>query len=84
MVRYLERKNNVLIWKKVTIYYSIRLYYTNLHQYVYEPGHEKTYLMPYANNKGADQSALRAVCSAPLVFAASIVPILAKSKISRL
>ena len=25
--------------------------------YLYEPGHEKTCLMPYANNKGADQPA---------------------------
>ena len=26
-------------------------------KFVYEPGHEKTYLMSYANHKGADQPA---------------------------
>ena len=43
-----------------------------------EPRHEKNCIMPYANNKGADQTAhpdQRLCCS---------LPILAKSKIPRL
>ena len=28
-----------------------------IHMYIHEPGHEKTCLMSYANNKGADQPA---------------------------
>ena len=35
-----------------------------------KPGHAKTCLMPYANNKGADQLRIRAVSSVPLFFAA--------------
>ena len=31
----------------------------------HEPGHEKMCLMPYANNKGADQTAQRLCCSLP-------------------
>ena len=37
-------------------------------QFSYEPGHEKMCLMPYANNKGADQPAhLRSLISAFVV-----------------
>ena len=45
----------------------------------YEPGHEKMCLMPYANNKGADQPAhphslisAFVVWSAPLLYATRI------------
>ena len=41
--------------------------------YMTGPGHVKMCLMPYANNKGADQPGIRAVRSAPLLFAAEIV-----------
>ena len=37
---------------------------------IYEPGHEKMCLMSYANNKNADHLRIRAVWSAPLLFAA--------------
>ena len=52
----------------------------------YEPLHEKTCFMPYVNNKGADQSAhARSLISAFVVHCLdSTIPILAKSKISRL
>ena len=39
----------------------------------HEPCHEKTCLMPYVNNKGADQPAHPRSLSAPLFFAAWIV-----------
>ena len=38
--------------------------------------------MPYANNKGADPPAIRAVWSAPLLYLYSLISIIAKSKIS--
>ena len=52
----------------------------------FEPRHKKTYLMPYANNKDADQPAhLRSLVSTFVVRCLySIIPILAKSKISSL
>ena len=51
-----------------------------------EPDHEKTCLMPCANNKGADQSAHpRSLISAFVVRCLdSLIPILAISKVSRL
>ena len=51
-----------------------------------EPGHEKTFLILYANNKGADQPVhLRSLISTFVVRCLdSTVPVLAKSKISRL
>ena len=51
-----------------------------------EPGHEKACLIPYANNKGADQPAHpRSLISTFAVHCLdSIVPILSKSKISGL
>ena len=50
-----------------------------------EPGHEKMCLMPYENNKGADQPGHpRSLISIFVVRCLGIVPILAKSKISRL
>ena len=54
--------------------------------HIIQPGHEKTCLIPYANNKGADQPAHpRSLISAFVVRCLdSVVPILAKSKISRL
>ena len=53
---------------------------------LYEPRHEKTCLMPYANNKGADQPAhSHSLISTFVVhFLDSIVPVLAKPEISRL
>ena len=33
------------------------------HPKQFEPGHEKMYLMSYANNKGTDQPAQRLCCS---------------------
>ena len=50
----------------------------------YEPRHEKTRFMPYANNKGADQPAhLRSLISTFVVHCLdSIIPILAIAKIS--
>ena len=53
---------------------------------IHEPGHEKTCLMPYANNKGADQPAHpRSLISAFVVRCLdSVVPTLAKPKISSL
>ena len=53
---------------------------------LYEPDHEKTCLMPYANNKGADQPVHpRSLIS---LFVArcldSLLPIFAASKFSRL
>ena len=52
----------------------------------YEPGHEKMCLIPYVNNKGADQPAHpRSLIRTFVVHClGSIVSILAKSKISRL
>ena len=49
----------------------------------FELHHEKTHLMPYADNKGADQSAqiIRALISA---FVVRCLDVFAKSKISRL
>ena len=53
---------------------------------VYEPRHEKTCFMPYANNKGTDQPAHP--CSLISTFVVhcldSLIHILAKSKIPRL
>ena len=51
-----------------------------------EPHHGKTCLMPYANNKGTDQSAYpRSLISAFVIRCLdSIIPILVKAKISRL
>ena len=53
-----------------------------------EPHHDKTCLMSYANNKGADQPAHpgpRSLISVFIVrYLDSIIPILAKFKISRL
>ena len=47
-----------------------------------EPRNEKTCLMPYANNKGAD---LRSLISAFVVHCRdSIIPTVLKSRISRL
>ena len=51
-----------------------------------EPLHEKTCLIPYANNKGADQPAHQRSLVSAFVGRCldSIIPILAKSKSSRL
>ena len=51
----------------------------------FEPGHEKTCLMSYANNKGADQPAqLRSLISAFVVHCLdSIISLDSKAKISR-
>ena len=51
-----------------------------------EPGHEKTYLMSYANNKGADQPAHpRSLISAVVVRCLdSIIPLVSISEISSL
>ena len=53
---------------------------------IYEPGHEKTCVMPYANNKDADQPAHP--CSLISVFIVrcldSIIPLVSMSKISSL
>ena len=48
MVRLVERKNNILLGltvylKKVMFYYSIRLYYTDLYQYIYRNIHHNIY-----------------------------------------
>ena len=53
---------------------------------IIKPRHEKTCLMPYANNKGADQPAHpRSMISTFAVRCLdSIIPILTKSRISRL
>ena len=53
---------------------------------VFEPDHEKTCPMPYANNKGTDQPAhSRSLISAFVVHCLySIISILAISKVSRL
>ena len=50
---------------------TTRKYFQNspLH-FLNGPGHAKMCLMAYAKNKGADQPARCAVCSAPLLFAA--------------
>ena len=59
---------------------------TNLHLFfhtsLFQPHHEKTCFMPYANNKGADQPArMRSLIRAFVVCCLySIIPILAKSK----
>ena len=52
----------------------------------YEPGHEKTCLMSYANNKGADQPAhLRSLISAFVVCCLdSIISLDSIAEISRL
>ena len=54
--------------------------------YNYEPGHEKICFMPYVNNSGTDQPALpHSLISAFFVHCfESMLPILAKSKFSRL
>ena len=51
-----------------------------------EPRHDKNLFYPYVNNKGADQAAHpRSLISTFVVrYLDSIIPILAKSKISRL
>ena len=53
---------------------------------IYGPGHEKTCLMSYANNKGADQTArMRSLISIFVVhYLDSIIPLVSISKISRL
>ena len=53
---------------------------------VYEPGHEKMCLMPYANNKDADQPAhLRSLISAFVVRCLdSTIPLVSIPKISSL
>ena len=58
----------------------------NIFSSIIEPGHEKMCLMPYANNKGADQPAHpRSLISTFVVRCLdSITPLLALSKISRL
>ena len=52
----------------------------------YEPHHEKTCYMPYANNKGADQPAHpRSLISTFVVgYLDSIIPVVAMYEISRL
>ena len=52
----------------------------------YEPGHEKMCLMPYANNKGADQPAHpRSLISAFVVRCLdSVMPLVSVTKISSL
>ena len=48
------------------------------------PGHAKTYLKPYANNKGADQPAHpRSLISTSVVRCLDNICILAISKVSR-
>ena len=66
--------------------FFVRSVYNQSLSYIIEPGHEKTCLMPYANNKGTDQTAHpRSLISAFVVRCPdSVVPTLAKSKISRL
>ena len=51
----------------------------------FEPGHAKTCLMPYANNKGADQPAHpRSLISAFVVRSSdSIISLVSRSEISR-
>ena len=51
----------------------------------FEPHHEKTCLTPYANNKGADQPAhpCSLISTSAVRCPDSIIPILAKAKISR-
>ena len=53
--------------------------------YIYEPGHEKMCLMPYANNKGADQPAhLHSLISAFVVRCQDrMIPLVYISEISR-
>ena len=65
--------------------------YGPLHKFIcvtfwYQPCHEKTCFMPYANNNGADQLVHpRSLISTFNVhFLDSTIPLLAKSKISRL
>ena len=52
----------------------------------FEPRHEKTCFMPYANNKGADQPAYprRLISTFVIHYLDSIIHILIKSKTSRL
>ena len=51
----------------------------------YEPGHANMCLMPYANNKGADQPAHpRSLISAFVVrFLDSLISLVSRSKMSR-
>ena len=55
------------------------------HTYAYEPCHEKNCLMPYANNKGADQPAHpRSLISAFVVRCQDrMIPLVYISEISR-
>ena len=76
---------------------SLCLYYL-IHRYEYicaafqmrrntfEPGHEKMCLMPYANNKGADQPAhpRSLICAFVVRYLDSIIPLVSISKISKL
>ena len=57
----------------------------HLHQWLFGPGHTKMFLMPYANNKGADQPAHpRSLISTFVVRCLdSRICILAISKVSR-
>ena len=70
--------------KKGVIYVESRMT-GKCHKTVYGPGHAKTYLMPYANNKGADQPAHpRSLISTFVVRCLdSMICILAISKVSR-
>ena len=54
-------------------------------QLIYEPGHEKMCLIPYANNKGADQTArMRSLISAFVVrYLDSIISLDSIAEISR-
>ena len=58
----------------------------NIQLALFKPDHEKTCLIPYGNNKDADQSVhLRNLMSAFVVHSLdSTIPIFAVSKISRL
>ena len=51
----------------------------------YEPGHEKMCLMPYANNKGADQPAHPRSLISAFVFRCQdkMIPLVSISEISR-
>ena len=60
--------------------------FLDLYSVLYEPHHEQTCFIPYANNKDADQPVHP--CSLIIIFVVHFlerkIPVLAESKISRL
>ena len=74
-------------WRQIILYEEISKQKAgNIYSFIYEPGHEKTCLMSYANNKGTDQPVhLRNLISAFAVRCLdSVMSLFSVTKISSL